>query len=214
MIGFNQSALRARYAKKQAHPPQGVSMNRLALLLVLSLPFCSVSAHADDASHRAKAEEVMTLLHSERLVEQVSANLKKQVADAANKVIGASPTPEQSAQAADVENKAFKLIDDQIGWKTMEPGFADVYAKNFTDAELDAIIAFYKSPAGEALLVKMPQANTQVGEFGSSKMATLEPQLKQLFQDFQKSQAATPHPPAATTPAPSAAPAPPTTSPS
>jgi hypothetical protein len=189
-------------------------MNRLALLLVLALPFSSVSAHADDASHRAKAEEMMTLLHSERLAEQVSTNLKKQVTDAANRVIGANPTPEQKAQATDVENKAFKMIDDQIGWKAMEPGFTDVYAKNFTDAELDAIIAFYKSPAGEALLVKMPDINTQVGEFGSSKMSTLEPQLKQLFQDFQKSQAATPHPPAATTPAPSAAPAPSTTSPS
>jgi hypothetical protein len=189
-------------------------MNRLALLLLLALPFSSVSAHADDASHHAKAEEMMTLLHAERLVEQISANLKKQVSDAANKVIGPSPTPEQSAQAVDVENKAFKMIDDQIGWKAMEPGFADVYAKNFTDAELDDIIAFYKSPAGEALLVKMPQVNTQVGEFGSSKMATLEPQLKQLFQDFQKSQAATPHPPATTTtPAPSAAPAPPAKAP-
>jgi uncharacterized protein len=189
-------------------------MNRLALLLVLALPFSAVSAHADDASHRAKAEEMMTLLHAEKLVDQISANLKKQVADAANKVIGASPTPEQKSQALDLENKAFKMIDDQIGWKVMEPGFADVYAKNFTDTELDAIITFYKSPAGEALLTKMPQVNSQVGEFGSSKMATLEPQLKQLFQDFQKSQAATPHPPAATTPAPSAAPAPPTTTPS
>jgi hypothetical protein len=189
-------------------------MNRLALLLVLALPFPTI-ARADDASHRAKAEQMMTLLHAENLVDQISANLKKQVADAANRVIGPDPTPAQKAQALDLENKAFKMIDDQIGWKVMEPGFADVYAKNFTDAELDAIISFYKTPAGVALLTKMPQVNSQVGQFGSSKMTTLEPQLKQLFQDFQKSEAALPKAPSAS-PAPSlgpVSPAAPTTNP-
>ena len=56
----------------------------------------------------------------------------------------------------------------------------------------------------------MPTVNTQVGQLGNSKMTTLEPQIKQLYEDFQKSLTAAapslqPVPPAAPATAPTPA---------
>lgn len=166
--------------------PSALRMNRLALLLplVLCLP---LPARADDASRHAKAAQLVELLHTDRIVQQVSANVLKQVSDVAESALGASPTPENKAQLAGFEKKVSQLIDSQLGWKQMQPAFIDLYARNFTDAELDAIVAFYKTPAGIALLSKMPEIDAQANQLAQSGMAALQPQMAQLYDDFRKS---------------------------
>jgi hypothetical protein len=185
--------------------PTSISMHRLALLLtlVLCLP---LAAHADQASRRAKAAQLVVLLHTERMVQQASADILKQVSDAAENATGPNSTPQNQARLADFEKNISQLIDTQLGWKAMQPAFTDLYAKTFTEQELDVIVAFYKSPAGVALLENMPTIDAQATQLAHSRLDALQPQLNQLFDDFRKSQA----PP---TPAASSADAPaPTTS--
>jgi uncharacterized protein len=168
-----------------------LSINRLALLFVLALSI-PLAAHADEASHRAKAQEMMKFLKTEQVVQQISDNIRKQVSDAANSIVGPDPTPEKKVKLDDFVKQASLLIDAQLGWKSMEAGFTDVYLKTFTEEEMEGILTFYKSPAGIALLEKMPKVNDQVTQLGQSRMTTLQPQLRQLFVDFQKSQAPAP----------------------
>ncbi|HEX9199590.1 MAG TPA: DUF2059 domain-containing protein [Acidobacteriaceae bacterium] len=169
-------------------------MNRLILLLSLSLllPF---TAHADEASQRAKAKEMVLLLHSDRMVTQISANFMKQLSIAGEKLIGPNATPESKAQLADLEKKFSQMIDDQVGWKVMEPALTDIYAKTFTEDELTTIVAFYKSPAGAALIEKMPTVNTAATQLLQSKMTVMQPQMKQMYEDFQRSQVTPAKPP-------------------
>ena len=181
--------------------PIRLCLRRLALLLtlVLCLP---LAARADDASRRAKAAQLVTLLHTERMVQQNSATIMKQVSDAAEKEIGPNPTPESKARLAGLENKISQLIDAQLDWKALGPAIIDIYTQTFTEQELDAIVTFYKTPAGIALLDKMPGINTQVNQLAQSRLTSLQPQINQAFDDFRKSQ------PASATAAPAAAPAP------
>jgi uncharacterized protein len=206
--------LREQRDQETGYLPPGVFMNRIALLLVLalSLPF---TARADEASHRAKAQEMMSLLHTDKNVQQVVDNISKEVAEAADKAIGPDPTPEKKAKATDFEQQAHQIIDAQLGWKSMQAGFTDIYAKAFTDEQLDSIIAFYKSPAGIALLTTMPDVNTQIGQLGQSHVAAVQPQLQQLYSTFKQSLAAAPPTLGPTSPAlpPAAPPAPSATTP-
>jgi hypothetical protein len=186
-------------------------MNRIALLLVLALPF-PIAARADEASHRAKAQEMMSLLHTEKVIQQNADTLMQQVTEAADKAAGPDATPGAKAKVDDFKKQATKMVAEQIGWKALEPQFTDVYAKAFTDEQLDAIISFYKSPAGVALLTGMPDVNTQLSKFGQGRIQALQPQLQQLYADFKKSLAPPPPtlgpvPPAPTAPGPAAAPA-------
>jgi hypothetical protein len=186
--------------------PIRLRLHRLPLLLILALCL-PLAARADDASRHAKAAQMIVLLHTERMVQQASATIMKQVSDAADKAIGPNATLESKARLADVEKKISLLVDAQLGWKAMEPGITDLYAQTFTEQELDAIVAFYKTPAGIALLDKMPQINTQVEQLAHSRLVILQPQINQAFEDFRKSQAP---PPSAASPAaaPAASPAP------
>jgi hypothetical protein len=165
-------------------------MNRSALILVLALCL-PIASRADEANHRAKAQEMIVLLHTDRMVKQVSTNFMKQLSTAAEKVIGPNATGEKKAQLADFEKKFAQMIDAQVGWDVLEPALTDYYQRAFTEEELDAIVAFYKTPAGSALVEKMPDVNAQATRLLQSKMAAVQPQMKQMYEDFQKSQAAT-----------------------
>ena len=188
--------------------PITLRAHRIALLLLLCL-CVPLTARADDASHRAKAQEMMALLHTERSVQQISDNIRKQVADAAQNVIGADATPEKKAKLDDFNKQASQMIDAQLSWAGLQAEFTDAYVKAFTEEQLDAILSFYKSPGGVALLEKMPGVNAQITQVGQARLATLQPQLKQLFVDLQKSQEAKPPTlsPAPAAPANQAAPA-------
>ena len=171
-------------------------MNRFAVLAAAFALCLPLTARADDASMQAKAKEMVTLLHTDRMVSQVSTNIRKQISDAAEKSIGTDPTPENKAKLTDFQKKLSDIIDAQVGWSVMEPAFTEVYAKTFTEEELTAIIAFYKSPAGVAFLEKTPTLNAAITKATQPRLATLQVQLRQALEDFRKSQ----------TPAPTAAP--------
>jgi uncharacterized protein len=187
-------------------------MNRFlpfAVAFVLILPLV---ARADDASRHAKAEQMVTLAHVDRLNNQVLDTILQQTAAIATQNAGGSLTPDKKAALDAFQKKLVALLEPQIGWKAMEPAFADIYAKLFTEQQMDAIIAFYKSPAGMALMDKMPEINQQANQMVQSKILTLQPQVRQMFADFEKTQQPAP-PSAPAAPAASPRPAAPTLGP-
>ena len=183
-------------------------MNRFAALLALALCL-PLAARAVDASLHAKAEEMMALAHADRMSQQVIDTLLQQTTDLATQQSGGSLTAENKATLADFQKKLLGVLEPQIGWDAMKPALADLYAKSFTEDQMDSIIAFYKSPGGAALMEKMPGINQQANEILRTRIVALQPQVRQMFSDLQKSQqvAAPPAPTVpATTPAPKPAP--------
>jgi hypothetical protein len=161
-------------------------MKRIALLLTLLLCL-PLTAHADEASRRAKAQEMLTLLHMDQLMDQLMNSVLQQSSAMTKQLGGNAVKPEDQARIEEFQKKVFQLVESQVGWKALEPDYVDIYAKNFTDEQLDAILAFYKSPTGVALVERMPTLATQGMQIAQAKMATLQPQLKQMIEDFAKS---------------------------
>jgi hypothetical protein len=163
-------------------------MKSLTLSLTLLLAFTlSTVARADDASQRAKAQQLMTMLHTERMVQQVSDNITKQIDDAADRAAGSDSTPDQKAKVADFKKQAAKMIDGRLGWAAMKPEIVDIYVKQFTEDQIDSIIAFYKSPTGAAMMEKMPLVNASFGQLGNARVKELQGTLLQAYTDLQKS---------------------------
>jgi uncharacterized protein len=164
-------------------------MKRILLLLAVAL-FLPLTAHADEASRRAKAQEMLTLLHMDRLMDQMMNGMLEQMSTMTKQFGGNSIKPEDQAKIDDFQKRVFQLIESQMGWKSLEPEYVDIYAKNFTDEQLDVILAFYKSPTGVALVEKLPTLTTQGMQIAQNRMVALQPQLKQMLEDFAKSAAA------------------------
>ena len=161
-------------------------MNRSFAVLALAL-ILPLTARADDASQHARAQELVTILHSDRMVTQISGAILKQVSDAARQVTGSNPTPENQTKLTEFNKKASDLVNAQLSWDVMGPQIVNIYAKSFTEEELTAIVTFYKSPAGTAFLAKAPDVNQQLQQLAQPKLATLQTQLREAFDEFRKS---------------------------
>ena len=190
-------------------------MRRFAslLLLTLSLP---LAAHADEASHKAKAEEMIVILHLDRMVNGVMQNALQQSANLTSQRYGGRMTPAATAALNDFQKKLTDVLQPQIGWDALKSDYVRIFAETFPEDQLDSMLAFYKSPAGRNLIEKLPGVEQQVGQILQMRVAALQPQVKQMFDDFQKSLPAnTPDgAPGASSPAPSLAPStPPATTP-
>ncbi|MGD0446245.1 MAG: DUF2059 domain-containing protein [Edaphobacter sp.] len=161
-------------------------MKRIALLLAFALCL-PLTAHADEASRRVKAQEMINLMHLDRLMEQMMDTMMQQASALRNQLAGSNVNPQDQARLDEFQQKAVELIKSQMGWQALEPDYVDIYAKNFTDEQLDAILVFYKSPAGIALVDKLPTLTAEGAQLAQAKIVALQPQLRQLIEEYSKS---------------------------
>ena len=185
-------------------------MRRYVAAVLMALTLTCNCARADEASKRAKAEQLFMLLHMDTMMDQLMGGVKKQVQQITESMPGADQaTPEQKKQIVDFQQRVMDVVNQKLGWKALEPDFINLYASTYTEEELDGIIGFYKSPVGQKMLEKTPELMTKSTQITQQKMSELQPQLNQMVQDFMKQMAASmgkPAPaqtaPPATTPAP------------
>jgi hypothetical protein len=181
-------------------------MKRIALIALTISLLSPAIARADDASKNAKILELFNVMHMDKTQGQIMEIALREVQLAAQQQLrGNAPTPDQQKKIEDFRQKATDIINGQIAWSKVEPDYIKLYNDAYSESELDGILAFYKSPAGQALLTKTPDLTAKSIAVSRDRMQTVQPQLRQILQDFIKDISTTPAP---TTPAP-ATPAPP-----
>lgn len=75
------------------------------------------------------------------------------------------------------------MMKDLLDWKKLEPMYVRIYQKTFTQQEVDGMIAFYKSPAGHAVISKMPAAMQTTIDEMQAMMGPVMEKLQRLQQD-------------------------------
>jgi hypothetical protein len=162
-------------------------MKRLALLfcLLCFLACVPLTAHADDASKRAKVQEMLELLHLDRTMDQLMNMMEQQAVAATNaKLTNQGANAEQKAHVDAFQKQLFDFIGSQIGWKGMQTEYVDMYSQTFTEDEIDGMLTFYKSPAGTAMIAKTPELTSKAGLVVAKKMLTLKPEIEKMVEDF------------------------------
>ncbi len=183
-------------------------MKRTFLPLVLLLPL-TLPVHADETSKRAKIVELLTVLKVDQVGKQIVDGASQQTEALGHREFGATETAEQQKKVADLHQQVVTLITPAVEWKTMQPDFITAYNTAYSEPEIDGILAFYKSPSGQALLNHQAEIGQKSGQIVQQHMASVQPQLRQLVQDFAKNSA-----PAGASPSSSATPLQPRTAPS
>ena len=70
-------------------------------------------------------------------------------------------------QIAQIKEEALAFANRVYDDPDFLSGIAEIYAREFTQSELETILAFYRTPAGEKMVQKMPtlfQAGAKVGQ--------------------------------------------------
>jgi hypothetical protein len=155
------------------------------VLLSCALLAAFFPAHADDATKAAKVEELFKVAH----IDQLSTQVMQQTFDQINsgmmqQMMGVKLTPEQQKRADEFSVKVQKLIADGLGWKNLEPDYAKLYEDTYTEDEIDGILAFYKSPSGQAMVEKSPMLVKRSSAVVQERMQAIMPQLQELMKEY------------------------------
>jgi hypothetical protein len=102
-------------------------------------------------------------------------------------MMGDTPvTPADQKIIDDSLAKMIVVISDVISWEKLRPAYVDLYAAAYSEEEVDGILAFYKSPVGQALLAKTPELITKSSAIVNGHMQELGPRMREVMDDLQK----------------------------
>ena len=152
-----------------------------AALAVLALLLSAGAASADEASKRAKIDEIFQITNVDRMVKQITDQMQAmQLAQIAKMDKAAQPKAEEA------QNRMSQLLAERLSWERLKPRFSKLYEETFTEEELDGTLAFYKSPAGRALLEKMPALMARSMAVAQEMIADVMPEIESAVRPSQK----------------------------
>ena len=126
----------------------------LAMALMASVHAFAQSPPPSEASVR----ELLEVTNGKSVLEGAWNQLDGLMEKAMKDAIGNKPvTAKQEKIMAAMRAETVDLIRSEMSWDKMEPMYIRQYSQTFSQAEIDGMLAFYKSDAGKAVTAKMPQ---------------------------------------------------------
>ena len=108
-------------------------------------------------------------------------------------------TPAQQKEFTVLNEKILDSLKKELNWEKLEPLYYEIYSKSFTDEEIKGMIDFYKTPAGQAVLRKMPvvlrETMTAMQERLGPTMARVQETIKEEAAKIEAEGSASPKAP-------------------
>ena len=83
-----------------------------------------------------------------------------------------------------MQDKVASMVSDAVAWDKLKPAYLKLYLDAYSEEELDGIIAFYKSPAGQAMVTKSPSLMAQASDIVRERITDVQPELTRLMTGF------------------------------
>lgn len=167
----------------------------LAVLLLLAVPLAGAAPPSD-----AQVDQLLDVMRAKKTVEamvpQVQAMQRQMVQ---RLTAGQQLTPEQQQALDRIVYRSNAQMLARVSWNNMQPLYREIYRQTFSAQDMDAMVGFYGSQAGQNLLDKMPQLmqNTM-----TAMQQVMVPMLQQMQRDIEQTNATPADTPTVTAPAP------------
>jgi len=181
---------------------------KFVVTVVLAV-FASQTALAQNAKpSEASIRQLFEVMHSSKLLDayvtQIDGTVRASMQQA---FAGQQPTPKQQQIMETLGHNIASLVKEELNWASFEPMMIEVYRNTFSQHEVDGMLKFYRSEAGQAVIAKLPTAMQQTMASMQSHVKTLTPKIVQLEKDSaaqlkaaEESQPVPPSPPGAQPP--------------
>ena len=130
------------------------------------------SLQADEASHRAAAEEMLK-----------EANTDKTMRAAIDTMLDAQLKANRAL--VPVKDVMKKFLIKHLSYEAVKDELIDLQVKEFTEEELKEIAAFYRSPTGKKFIEKQPLMMQKGAEIGMRRVQENSAELTQMIQAAQ-----------------------------
>ena len=148
----------------------------LALIVLLICPIAAGAATASDAS----IDELLAITKAEQTVNDTFALVERQLQQGIQQsVAGKTLSADQKQTLDEGMSKFMQTVRAEFTWQTVKPMYVQAYRETFDQAEVDGIIAFYKSSAGQAYATKLPILSEKMTTATQTHLQQLLPKIRE-----------------------------------
>jgi hypothetical protein len=167
--------------------------NRLVTALVWILMSAGAAAANNAPASDASIREMLELTNARQIIEGVKGQMSAMMnAAMQNATRGQTLTPERQAVIDRMSAKMAGVASDMLTWDALLPIYLRTYRDSFTQDEIDGVIKFYKSAAGQAYVKKLPLVMQNVMREmqgvmkpAQEKMMAIQRETMQEMKDLQ-----------------------------
>ncbi len=150
--------------------------NLVTLTFILLVASIAKSEPASETSIR----EILRVTEARKLVEGMFAQVDAMLKGSMQQAIGRALTADELRVADRLAAKMSLMMKEEVSWENLEPLYLRIYRDSFTQEEVDGMLSFYRSAAGEALIKKMPMVMHQ-------SMLAMQERMGPMMQKIQRS---------------------------
>lgn len=163
-------------------------MKKTIKLLAITLLLCSSQVFAQALKPTAESiKEVFALTNSRAMITSVQSQI-----DGMMKTTMQQSMKDQTINAAQqkaldkFQEKIIGIQKEELNWDKMEPLFIEIYGNALTQEDVDGMIVFYKSPAGQSFIKKMPEIMQQTMISMQKMMVPFIEKMKLVSQELSE----------------------------
>lgn len=164
-------------------------MRKIALCVAaMSLSAAALAAPPSDAS-------IDELIQVARMREQTDTMMQGMEKDFAMNMDGMMAgvakrrevSSEMRQRMQGMRRQMVQILREEMAWENIQPIYHQIYKESFTQEEINGMLAFYRSPAGQAMLQKMPQVLERSMQLSRERiMPRIGQRMAQLLSESRK----------------------------
>jgi uncharacterized protein len=125
----------------------------ILLILFLASPVLAGNAPPTEDSLR----QLLMVTNARKLVDGMMGQMEERMKSSTQQALqGQTVSAEQQRIIDNMQNRTIALLKQEMSWEKLEPMYFRIYRESFTQEDIDGMLAFYRTPAGRSLLMKMP----------------------------------------------------------
>jgi len=154
-------------------------LKRILFLLALT---CLTANAADTVPSEASVKEMLVITQVNKLLDSMLPQIDSMMQNGIREAMkGQQVSAEMQAKLDKSRTDAMSAMKEELAWSKLEPIYVRVYQKSFTQEEVSGMVAFYKTPIGQAMISKMPVVL-------QNTMAEVQTVMAPMMQRLQRSQ--------------------------
>ena len=159
-------------------------MNVLKNALIVLLLLGSATAAAAPASD-SSIEQLLAVTQAQKILDGMRAQFDSLMNNAIQQALkGRTPNAAEQQAITNMKNRMIAVLQGELAWEKLEPMYLRLYRDSFTEEEVGGMLAFYKTPAGQAVINKMPLLVQKTMVEIQAMSTGMAPQMQKIQRDF------------------------------
>lgn len=154
---------------------------RHTLPLILSLSLLALPVQADEARHKAYAEEILTMTNAQAVLDTMATSLRRTFDHGVQRL---NVPAEKQKIVEEYTERLDHLLARNLQWQDIKTELVSSYTQAFTEQELADMAKFYKSPLGQKMIETMPKLMQQAALIGQQQVRQVLPEIQGLTQEM------------------------------